>query len=97
MFEIHISPSLQIDYGFFYKERNILSFYNIEEKSGDIVVFLFPYVKVYQKYFFTIERIDEDNYLGWLRVVQIVHVTVKIYFSFVFIFECTGTLKLDCK
>jgi hypothetical protein len=46
----------------------------------------------------TIERIDEGKqYLGWFKVVKIVQVRVKIYFSYVFTFECTENREYDRK
>jgi hypothetical protein len=59
----------------FYKERRILSLNNIEEISGSNSGLSIAICSSLPSYFIgnvilTIKRIDEENYLGWFRVVK---------------------------
>lgn len=79
MFEIHISPSLQHDLGIYNSDSTFVTLKSITEKSGyfsglSIAIrrnLQFPYC---QNVILKVERIDEEMYPGWFRVVQTIQV-----------------------
>ena len=81
MFNIHISPSLQLDFGIIDKDRAVLTLNSIIEKCGKnsgLTIVIRRNLPSYIRgnVILTIERVDVEEYLGWFKVVKISQVRV---------------------